>query len=222
MADTQNYWELGRWGRIPVAMHWTVLLVFVWIYLIIGSVVPALIASVAFLGLLVVHELGHVAVLRSKKIPVERVTFYGLHGRTDYPYASHGAEIAIAWGGVAAQLVALLVASVVAYAVDFSSVPLAGVIAGPILLVFIRFNIVLMIVALLPIGPFDGKAAWAAIPYIRRSLVRRKRAARERKMFPEEALSPARRRELEESSATAAADLIDKFAKKAGDRKEDA
>jgi Zn-dependent protease len=222
MPAEQNYWELGRWRRIPVAMHWTVLFVLVWLYLFLGNVVATLIASVAFFALLVIHEMGHVAVLRRNKIPVERITFYGIHGRTDYPYASHGTEIAIAWGGVAAQLAVLALALVAAYTIDFSAIPLGHAIAGPVLLVLIKLNIFLMIVALLPIGPFDGKAAWAVIPYARASLRKRKRAAARRKLFPEEALSPERRRELDESSAKAASDLLEKLSKKTGGRKEDA
>ena len=222
MPDQPNYWELGRWGRVPVALHWTVLIVFVWFFVIFVDVFTTLVASAAFFVLLVVHELGHVAVLRAKKIPVECVTLYGLHGRTDYPYASHGAEIAIAWGGVGAQLLVLVLALVATYTVNLSSVPLLARIVGIVLMVFIRFNIFLMIVALLPIGPFDGKAAWAAVPYLRASLRRRKRAARERRMFPENALSAERRAELEERSAKEAADLLQKFSKKTDDRKEDA
>ena len=141
MPVEQNYWELGRWGRIPVAMHWTVLFVFVWIYIILGNLVATLIASVAFLALLAIHEMGHVVVLRRKRIPVERITFYGIHGRTDYAYASHGTEIAIAWGGVAAQLVVLVLALAATYTIDFSAVPFGLAIAGPVLLVFTKLNI---------------------------------------------------------------------------------
>jgi Zn-dependent protease len=74
--------------------------------------------------------------------------------------------------------------------------------AGPPLFVFTKLNILLMVVALLPLGPFDGHRAWAVIPWLRRSI--------------------RRRRQIRQSSTKAAAELMDKLSKKASDRKEDA
>lgn len=218
----QNYWQLGTWGRIPVSMHWTVLLIFVWLYLYFWDVLATAIASAAFFFLLVVHEFGHVLVLRRRKIAVESIALYGIHGKTSYGYASQKDEILIAWAGVAAQLVILALALVVRYSSDLASNPIVLTIARPILVVFINLNIVLMIVALLPIGPFDGRAAWSAIPYVRGAARRRAKRREEIRMFPEKGLSPEKRRELEESSSKATADLLGKFSKKADGRKEDA
>jgi Zn-dependent protease len=203
-------------------MHWTVLIVFPWLYLFLSDLLATAIASAAFVVLLVVHELGHVAVLRKNKIPIQEIRLNGIHGDTAHGYASPGVDIAVAWGGVAAQLVVLMLALAVGYSADFSASPIASVIAGPVLLVFIKLNIFLMIVALLPIGPFDGHRAWAVIPWLRAAARRRRKAAREREHFPEKALSPERRRELEESSSKAAEELIGKLARKPEDRKEDA
>src|SRR5436305_15164199 len=58
--DEKNYWQLGTWGRIPVAMHWTVLLVFAWMYLWFGTLAATLVASAALFFVMAVHELGHV------------------------------------------------------------------------------------------------------------------------------------------------------------------
>jgi Zn-dependent protease len=219
--EQQNYWELGRWGRIPVAMHWTVLLILVWFYVFTWNLIASAIASAAFFVLLIAHEFGHVAMLRRRKIPVERITLYALHGRTHYAYGSPKDDILVAWSGVGAQLVLLLAALAVRAAFDLQG-PIVSMIAGPILLVFIPINIVLMVVALLPIGPFDGRAAWAAIAYLRNAKRRRAKAKREIAMFPEKGLTPEKRRELEESSSKAAADLLEKLSKKTDGRKEDA
>ena len=43
----QDYWSLGVWGRIPVQMHWTVLLSFAWLYFIFWDLTAMLIGSVA-------------------------------------------------------------------------------------------------------------------------------------------------------------------------------
>lgn len=218
----QNYWQLGTWRRIPVSMHWTVLIVFAWLYLFFWDLVATAIASAAFFSLLVAHEFGHVAVLRWRKIAVERIELNGLHGKTSHAWASEADEILVAWGGVAAQLVVLLLALAARYAFDLGTMPAVLFVVGPILFVFTQLNIFLMIVALLPIGPFDGHNAWAAIPWLRKTLRRRRQVAREIKLFPEKGLSPEKRRELEESSTKAAADLIEKLSRKPEDRREDA
>jgi Zn-dependent protease len=218
----QSHWQLGTWRRIPVSMHWTVLLVFVWLYLIFGDLLTTAIASAAFFSLLVVHEFGHVAVLRALRISVESIELSGLHGRTSHGWASAPDEILVAWGGVAAQLVILLFAVAAGYFLDLRTSPVAATIVGPILFVFTRVNLFLMLVALLPIGPFDGHAAWAAIPWLRKKIRKRRQVARDIKLFPEKGLSPEKRRELEESSTKAATELMEKLAKKPEGRKEDA
>jgi Zn-dependent protease len=217
----RNFWHLGAWRGVPVAVHWTVLFVFVWLYFFFRDVLATVIASAAFFGLLVVHELGHAAVLRWKKIEVESIAFYGLHGTTEYAWASAANEILIAWGGVAAQLLLLLLAVAVSYVPGISTIPIVATIAQPVLFVFIQVNIFLMVVALLPIGPFDGRRAWAVIPRTRERLRRRRQAARQLKAAPEKNLSPARRRELEDASARAAAELMEKLARKTRNRKDE-
>ena len=218
----QNYWPLGTWGRIPVAMHWTVLFVLVWLYFIFWSVPATLIAFVAYFTLLVAHESGHVFALRRRKIPIESISLYALHGRTSYGYASQGYSIVVAWAGVVAQLAILAIALALRYSLDLHDYPLALMVVSPILSVFIFGNLFLVAVALLPIGPFDGGAAWAVIPHTRAALRRRKQRKREIELYPEKGLSPEKRRALEESSSKEAAELIGKFSKRADDCKEDA
>jgi len=218
----QNYWQLGTWRRIPVSMHWTVLIAVAWLYLFFWDLLATAIASVAFFALLVAHEFGHVAVLRKRKIPVESIELFGIHGRTSHGWASATDEILIAWGGVGAQVVVLLVAVAVGYALEPLASPIVGMVAGPVLFVFTKLNIFLMVVALLPIGPFDGHSAWAVIPWLRKTMRRRGRTPKETDLFPERDLPPEKRRELEESSTKAAAELMEKLGKKGQDRKEDA
>lgn len=218
----QNYWQLGRWRGIPVSMHWTVLIAFAWLYLLLWDLLATAIAAVALFALFVVHEFGHVAVLRRKKIAVESVELNGLHGRTAHGWASEGNDILVAWGGVAAQFVVLLLALGVMFFVPLQSLPGLALIVGPMLFVFIKLNVFLMVVALLPLGPFDGHRAWAVIPWLRKRRRQRRQAAGNVKHFPEKKLSPERRRELEAQSTKAASELMDKLSKKARDGKDDA
>lgn len=217
-----NHWRLGRWAGIPVSMHWTVLIVFAWLYLFFWDLLATAIAGLAFFALLVAHEFGHVALLRLRKIGVDSIELNGLHGRTSHGWAGPGDDILVAWGGVAAQLAVLLVALLAAWLLPLQSLPWLALVTAPVLFVFIKLNIFLMVVALLPLGPFDGHRAWALIPWLRKKLRQRRerrRAASKVTSLPEPKLTPERRRELEAQSTRAAAELMDKLAKKNRDGK---
>jgi Zn-dependent protease len=210
----KDSWDLGTWGRIPVQMHWTVLLSFAWLYLFTWSLVGTLVASVALFALFVAHEYGHVFVLRRRKVAVTGITLYGIHGETQYnEYSAKPGDVtAAAWGGVAAQLLILAVATVVRFTVDFSSIPAAAIVAGPVLMVFTTLNVFLIIIALLPIGPFDGHAAWQVIPRMRNRKKKSRKATvtprRKAAPEPEVQLGRETQEELDSAAEKEAADLI--------------
>jgi Zn-dependent protease len=210
----QDHWDLGTWNRIPVTMHWTVLLNIVWLYLMMPSLIMAAVGSVAALVLYMAHEFGHVAILRWKKIPVASINLTGLHGETTYGYAKNAWDtMLIAWGGVLAQLAILALAWFVPMFVDLNGFgAVSAYVVFPVLFVFTRFNLFLIIVALLPIGPFDGREAWRAIPLIRSAIRKRIQKAREP--------TPEQRKEFEARSHSEATDLMDRLMKKSD--KEDA
>jgi Zn-dependent protease len=207
----QNHWSLGMWGRIPVTMDWTVLMAFPWLYLMMNSFIGAAIGSVAFFALLVAHEYGHVIAARWRRVPVHAISFNGLHGQTERSYAgSLKDEAIIAWAGVTAQLLVLVLAwALIPALLHTTTSPLVWIIAGPILDVWTRWNVFLIIIALLPIGPMDGHAAWKVIPLLRSSLSRRNRYAD--KVVK---LSAAKKRSLEQDSAQKVTDIIDRLKRK--------
>ena len=208
----QDHWELGRWNRIPVSMHWTVLLGFAWMYLIFWDLLATVIASAALFVVLVAHQFGHAWFLRWKKIRVTGIMLNGIHGETSSDYASPRDAAFVAWGGIFGQVLVLLVGTGISMFVGQSLTAL--VLLGPVLLVFTKINIFLMVVALLPIGPFDGREAWSAFPLMRASMRKRARKAREPRLTDEQ------RKDLEAKSQTEAADLLDRLMKKSD--KEDA
>jgi stage IV sporulation protein FB len=226
-AMRQDAFNLGTWGRIPVSLHWTALLTFAWLYIIFWDVVATLVGAVALFFLFAVHEFGHVFVLRRKRIAVTSIQFSGLHGETAYnEYAAKpGDATAVAWGGVLAQLLVLAIALALTLAVPFASLPLGDVLWPPIATVLIKFNIFLVIIALLPIGPFDGHAAWQVIPRMR-ARWRRGRKPRDAKQRrpapaapapapePESLLSDEQRRELDEEARRHADELLARLARK--------
>ncbi len=205
----ENYWHLGRWFRIPVAMHWTVLLAFPWLWVWSQSLVFALIGLAAFAPLKLVHEFGHAAMARWRGLTVDGVTINFLHGETSHSYPRNERDdILIAWSGVGAQALVLLLAWALEFAVGEASNPWLLMVAGPVLTVWTTWNAFLMIVALLPIGPMDGHRAWRLFPYLRKSMERRRRSAKVVK------LDPARRRKLQQDSEQIATDIISKLGKK--------
>jgi len=215
----ENYWRLGKWAGIPVSLHWTVLLVFPWLFLMLDSVVAAAIGSVAFFGLLVAHEFGHAAIARWRGIYVEDITLYGMHGQTSVGLKRTPLDdVLIAWGGIAAQIVVLILALVASLLLAGTSSLLILTLAGPILLVLTKWNAFLMVVALLPIGPMDGGRAWKAIPMIREALSRKSSPKPSTRPSDPESkvvhLTPAKRRELEKKAQQAAADVIRDLGKK--------
>ena len=217
-------WQLGTWGRIPVSMHWTVLLSAAWLYIIFQNVPFTLIGCVAMIVLMLVHEFGHVLALRRRKLGVTGIQLFGVHGETTYnEYAAKGNDaIVVAWAGVAAQAVLLIVTLVVTPLLPFESVPLLSYISYPVYFMFVNFNIFLMIVALLPIGPFDGHAAWQVIPRVRARLKRHKPKARPAPPpEPVATLTPEEQREADELSEKEAASLMARLTRKSGEPTQD-
>jgi len=208
--DAKNHWELGRWRGIEVRLHWTVLLSCAWLYLLLNDLLATAIGAVALVLLFIAHELGHAFVARRRRLAVYAIELNGLHGRTEHADGRAADELAIAWGGVAGQCVPMALALGLFWAVPV--MPWAGVVVWPVFFVWVKLNIFLMLLALLPIGPFDGRAAWQVIPRVRQALRRRGKAR----------LSAEQQRELEAKSQQAAQDLIDRISKRTDRSNEDA
>jgi len=190
-------------------MHWTVLLALPWLYLMLGDWLAALIGSAAYFLLLLAHEFGHAAAARWRGLTVDAITLNGLHGETAHGYPrSTGDDILIAWSGVAAQAVILLLALLAGPYLETASSRAVATVAAPVMMVFTRWNLFLMVVALLPIGPMDGHRAWAVIPWVRQSLRRRRRSGKVVK------LDSAKRRALQKQSEKTAAEIIQRLGKK--------
>lgn len=211
----QDSWSLGTWGRVPVSMHWTVLLAFAWMYLVFMDVALMLMSIPFVFLILAVHELGHVVVLRRRRIGVTGVTLFGIHGETSYnEYAAKpGDVVAVAWAGVGAQLALMLLALAAHELIPWRSIPLGSMLDTVMFVVLVKLNIFLMIVALLPIGPFDGHAAW--------QVVRRARAKMKARVKPtvrpapkaraeEDAMrvTPEKQQEMDATAQKEAASLI--------------
>ena len=211
----RSSWRLGQWRGVPISAHWTVLIGLPWFYYETRSLAGTAIAFVAFCFLILAHELGHAAVARWRRVEVESIRLFFIHGTcaTEEPHYELD-DVLIAWGGVAAQFVVL----VVAFSADLllsAFAPVAGWIASPVFRVLIGANIFIMILSLIPVAPFDGFKAWRILPILREwwqetswaASLRRRSAAR----------ATARTKKLEAKSERIAADIIDKLKKRKSD-----
>ena len=107
-------WYLGRLTGIDIRIHWTFLLLPVWIYfssLAAGSGVGAATAAVAFVlaifGCVLLHELGHSLMARQFGIPTRDITLLPIGGvaRLQRMPRNPWQELAIAIAGPAVNVV---------------------------------------------------------------------------------------------------------------------
>lgn len=206
--DEVNEWSLGRWFGIDVSLHWTVLLAFPWLYMMLHSFLQAAVGLVAVVALHIVHESGHVILARRYHLYVESVTLLGLHGRTEL--GTNGTlreSVLIAWGGVIAQLLLLFVSWLAIWLLPAFS-GFLGWLLLPVGVVFTEWNIFLILVALLPIGPTDGGLTWRGPPMLWREWT-----ARRRNKARAKPLSAAERVALQKKSAEVATEILRKISR---------
>ena len=159
----QRYFKAFSYRGSPVLVHWTVLLAFPFACLIEKSFLYALEVQVAFLVLMLAHELGHAFVAKRIGLPVFSLRLYAIHGTCIYgtPHSKRK-EIAIAWGGVAAQAILFFLA--LALTEGLSATIGVPQYVSPILAVLVPMNMFIALFNLLPIKPLDGATAWLFIP----------------------------------------------------------
>jgi stage IV sporulation protein FB len=208
----RSTWWLGKWRGIPIAVHWTVLLGLPWLYFFhVRSVLGIAVAFAAFLFLLLAHELGHAAVAMWRNVPVGDVQLFFIHGYCthDEPYDEED-DVLIAWGGVGAQLVVLVVA-IGAKALVATFSPVAAAVVAPLFRVLVETNLWIMVFNLIPVPPLDGAKAWRIIPLLRERFPQLSWAKIRKWRFG--ARERARDKQLEAESERIAGDIIEKLKK---------
>lgn len=158
-----GYLGLFAWNGIPVRMH--VLAPLGWFFF--NRLDPVRWVGMALLIFL--HEAGHAWVVRRFRARVVSIDFVMLGGECQWQGAVSKRGIAtIAWGGVAAQAIVLVV---------FAPLSYFNVLQDPIAIqlayVMTWTNLLLIGLNLIPIPPLDGSRAWPAIPLWYRHFKRR-------------------------------------------------
>jgi Zn-dependent protease len=204
-------WRLGKWRGIPVSLHWTVFIGLPWFYYQTRSVSATALCFAAFFFLLVAHEIGHAAVALWRNVGVDEIKLFFIHGLCmhDEPYYGDD-DVLIAWGGVAAQVVVLVIAFGCNTLLGILS-PYMDQVASPVFRVLIETNFVIMILNLMPVPPLDGVKAWRILPLLRARAQRTSGWLSLRKLLVAHRRSGDRR--LEVDSERMAADVIDRLRK---------
>jgi stage IV sporulation protein FB len=130
--------------------------------------------------LILIHELGHALLVQRYRLGVSEVAIHAVGGycRHDAP-STRFQEAMIAWGGVWAQAVVL----VVTYALVLALGAPESIYAAQLVHAFIETNLWIICFNLIPLEPLDGAKAWPLVGMLRdrfRGRAARTRGERER------------------------------------------
>lgn len=140
-------------GRVPVRLHWSVLLGL----LVFSGFRFDPVGWLGVLGLILVHEAGHALVVKragGRATAIELTGFGGLC-RWEGDVSPTG-RAAIAWGGVWGQLVVLAVA----VSLGALGVQPESAFGWRLLSIATDSNVWMIAFNLLPVSPLDGAEAW--------------------------------------------------------------
>jgi len=145
--------RVARYRGAPILLHWSLALGL----LAFGgfAFVPGF--WVGFTGLILLHELGHAYLVRRLGFNVEAVVVHGFGGFCSWHgQATRLEHSVIAWGGVLAQ--ALLLLGTLAFVQIVG--PPTSAFGFHLEDAWVRANLWIMALNLLPVAPLDGAEAW--------------------------------------------------------------
>jgi Zn-dependent protease len=152
-----GHFRLGQVGGTELRLHWSLPVGAV----VFGSLRFEPILWLAFLTVIVVHELGHVALVSALGFELSGVDLTGFGGHCRFRGNADALDHAlIAWGGLVAQGL-LLLGTLLVGAVFGRATSHAGVLVEQ---AFIAINLWIIGLNLLPFAPLDGARAWRLFP----------------------------------------------------------
>jgi Zn-dependent protease len=160
--------QFGRLTRVAqvrgvdVYVHWSIFAI--GILILAGAIrkpASTLIGMAAYLGLLIIHESGHLMMARRRGYQPYSMALYPIFGLASFEAPDSRMDRAlIAWGGVLAQMlvaIPLTLYIVVLGYTRFETLNAVLAILGGYSLCVAAFN-------LLPVRPLDGSRAWDIVP----------------------------------------------------------
>jgi Zn-dependent protease len=149
-----GYLRIGSWRGAPLRVHWSMPVG----AFLLGRAEFVPVFWAAFFLIVLWHELGHAVMVRRFRHRVVSLDVTGIGGLCRWAGSATPYERSlIAWGGVAAQGLLLVVAAGVRLLLG----PPTSVLWAEIESAAIQWNLTLIVLNLLPVAPFDGKEAWA-------------------------------------------------------------
>ena len=162
MLRIDRFTHIGRFDRVDVYIHWSVLVIGgMMVIAAFRQPFPTLVGLVSWLGVMFLHECGHMFAAKRRGSAVHAIELYPIFAitRFDTPWSRFDHAI-IAWGGVLAQLtVALPVILFIRFA-GYTPFDLAN----EALVLWGVFSLAIAIFNLLPFQPLDGAMAWQIVP----------------------------------------------------------
>lgn len=156
--------QIGRIRGACVYVHWSVILI-VAVVLVNARQRPVLtlVGLFSYLGVLVLHEGGHLVAAQRRGSRVHSIELYPILGITRFqtPWSRFD-HCLIAWGGVVAQMVVAI--PLIAWVVVFGYTPFEPLNAVLAIMGFCSIGVAIF--NLLPIAPLDGATAWGLFPVL--------------------------------------------------------
>lgn len=153
--------DLGTISGIKIRIHWTFLILPVWIYfssILAGSgtvaALSALIFVLAIFGCVLLHELGHAFAARQFGIPTRDITLLPIGGVAALERMPRDPKQEL-WIAVAGPLVNVVIAAVLATALIGGWISMSGSVGGFLWRLTIA-NVALVVFNMLPAFPMDG------------------------------------------------------------------
>jgi stage IV sporulation protein FB len=148
-----GYFRVARPAGVELRLHWSVPVG----ALIVGGLRFEPLLWLGFMLVIIIHELGHAALVRLMGLQVVAIELTGIGGQCRCKGQSEPLEHAwIAWGGVLAQGL-LLLGTLVTGALWGRPASAEGALIRH---AFVETNLWIMGINLLPFPPFDGARAW--------------------------------------------------------------
>lgn len=161
---------------VNVYVHWSVFVIA--IFMLTGTIsrpVMTLVGMICYLGVLLIHECGHMIAAQRLGCRVNFIELYPIHGRCciEIPWSRFDHCI-IAWSGVLAQLVVAL--PLVVWLGVFGYTRFDAI--NAVLAILGGFSLLVAVFNLIPARGLDGWVAWGLIPeWFKRLRARRARRA---------------------------------------------
>ena len=141
---------------VPIRLHWTLPVGLIFLC----GIDP--LAWLLFTFIIFVHEAGHALIVHHYKHGLESIDILGFGGLCRWfprGNATPTEVSVIAWGGVLAQMVLLAVTGALILIFGY---PTVGAMATAAYF-FVKFNLIIIGLNLIPIPPLDGHEAWKLV-----------------------------------------------------------